>query len=542
MRFRMRTLFLVAFTALLAASMAGRIGFVYGAPPTSTTLTPINVTATSATLRGSVNPNGKSTGAQFFSDIWLPGVGMSPPENIGSGVVAVPVSYTATGLTPSTSYYYWVGAANSDGSSHGATLHFTTLPAAVSTDWAVTSVSLSPSAPHVGDPVTFSMVFVAFSSSGAFPQSVTVGFTIDGAVYATGAFTYPGPVGVPATITSQTPWAATPGTHTLAGGVATSPAGLDPNPSNNLMSTTFTVTSQPQAQFDFSISISSSSQTISPGGSTTYSVTVNLLSGTAQSVGLSLFGAPSGVSGSFNPASGTPPFSSTLSVTAVSSASPGTVTLTITGTGGGVTHTATATLTVSQAPDFRIDVTPPSQTVLQGQTASYAVSVAGLNGFNSQISLTVSGLPSGVGGTFSVLSSTPDYSSTLTVTIPSNSPIGSFALTVTGSGGGLTRGASVVLVVNPSQPQPQTTQAATTQTGTNTPGGVLDMLQQNSLLIIAALAVLVILFALLAMRGRGQRPVPQQMAPTRTFCGKCGAENPVSNEFCASCGNKLKFS
>jgi hypothetical protein len=207
-----------------------------------------------------------------------------------------------------------------------------------------------------------------------------------------------------------------------------------------------------------------------------------------------------------------------------------------------VTHTATATLTVSQAPDFRIDVNPPSQAALQGQTVSYAVNVAGLNGFNSQVSLTIVGLPSGVGGTFSVSSSQPDYSSTLTVTIPSNSPTGSFTLTVTGSGGGITRLANVVLVVNPSQPQSQTTQTATTQTETTTPGGVLDMLQQNRLLIIAALAVLVILFAVLAMRGRGQRSVPQQMAPTRTFCGECGAENPASDEFCASCGNKLKGS
>jgi hypothetical protein len=70
----------------------------------------------------------------------------------------------------------------------------------------------------------------------------------------------------------------------------------------------------------------------------------------------------------------------------------------------------------------------------------------------------------------------------------------------------------------------------------------LDMLQQNSLLVIAALVILVILFAVLARRGRSQRAVPQQMRPSRTFCGKCGAENPGSNEFCVSCRNKLKGS
>jgi len=416
----------------------------------------------------------------------------------------------------------------------------TTTTAGLQTDWVITSVSLSPSSPHVGDQVAFSMVMTAQSSTGSFPQSVEVGCMIDSTVCGTGTLSYPGPTGVPFTVTSETPWTATPGTHTLSWGVRTIPAGLDPNPSNNIMSTQFTVA--PQAQFDFSLSVSPSQQSVAPGGSTSYTVTVSLVSGAAQSVALSLSGAPSGVSGSFNPTSGTPTFSSTLSVTAASSASSGTVTMTITGGGGGATHTATVTLTVSQAADFRIDVSPPSQAALQGQTVSYAVNVAGLNGFNSQVSLAVSGYPSGADGVFSAPSGTPDFASTLTVTVPSSSPTGSFTLTITGSGGGISRVANVVLAINPSQPQSQTTQTATTQTTPTTPGELLDMLQQNSLLIIAALAVLVILFAAISMRGRGRRAVPQQMAPSRTFCGKCGAENPASNEFCVSCGNKLKGS
>lgn len=193
---------------------------------------------------------------------------------------------------------------------------------------------------------------------------------------------------------------------------------------------------------------------------------------------------------------------------------------------------------VSQAPDFRIDASPPSQSVTQGQTASYSVHVAGLNGFNSEVSLTIAGLPSGVGGTFSLPSSTPDYSSTLTLTLPENSPTGSFTLTITGSGGGLTRDANVILIVNPSQTQSQTT---STQTTTSSAGGLLEALQQNSLIVIGLLALLVILLAALAMRGRGGgRATPQQPGAPRVFCGKCGTENPASNEFCASCGNKLK--
>ena len=298
--------------------------------------------------------------------------------------------------------------------------------------------------------------------------------------------------------------------------------------------------------FDFSITVSPLDQTLVPGASVTYNVAVNLAAGTTQSIALSVPDAPVGVTAAFSQTSGSPPFTSILTVSASQSASPGKYALTVTGISGGKSHTAPVALIIEESPDFKIDVNPSSQTAVQGQTASYAVNVVGLNGFNSQISLTVAGLPTGVNGGFSVPSSLPDYSSTLTVTIPSNSQTGSFTLTITGSGGGTSRIVNVILIINPAQTQAQTqsqtTQTATTQTETTAPGELLDMLQQNSLLIIAALAVLVILFAVLAMRGRGRRSVPQQMAPTRTFCGKCGAENPASNEFCASCGNKLKSS
>jgi hypothetical protein len=131
----------------------------------------------------------------------------------------------------------------------------------------------------------------------------------------------------------------------------------------------------------------------------------------------------------------------------------------------------------------------------------------------------------------------------LTVTVPSNAPAGPFTLVIKGTGGGLERTANAVLIITAVTTQTQTTtQTTTSQAATSPTGGVLETLTQNSLIIMAALILLVILLAALAMRGRGRRSVPQQMAPTRTFCGKCGAENPIANEFCGSCGNRLKRS
>jgi hypothetical protein len=288
--------------------------------------------------------------------------------------------------------------------------------------------------------------------------------------------------------------------------------------------------------FDFSISASPNQQTVTPGGSTTYTITVSLVSGSTQNVVLSVSGAPSGVSTSLNPTSGSPSFNSILSVSTTSSVAAGQYVMTITGTAGAKTETTTVTLTIGQAPDFRIEVNPASSTSAQGQGASYSINVVGLNGFNSQVSLSLSGLPAGVGGTFSVQSSVPDFSSTLTLTIPANSPTGSFTLTITGTGGGLTRVANVVLVINSAPTQ------TTTQTATSPSGSLMDMLQGNSLLIIAALVILVIVLAAIALSRRGKPSAPQQQGPGRIFCGKCGAENPPTNEFCSSCGNKLKSS
>jgi len=379
-------------------------------------------------------------------------------------------------------------------------------PASVSTDWAVLSVSVNPPAPTVGQPVTFGMVMAAISSSGSFPQSVDAECVIDGASCGSGSLSYPGPTDTPFTVTAQTLWQATPGTHTLTWSLST--AG-DPNPSNNVMSSTFTVA--PQVAFDFQISVTPAQQSVVPGGSTTYMVSVNLVSGTPQSVLLTVSGAPTGVSASLNPTSGTPSYSSTLTVTTTSSASPGTVTMTITGNGGGVTHSATVTLSISQAPDFAINVSPAALSALQGQTASYSVNVAAMNGFNSQVALSVSGLPSGANGIFSIPAGAPNFDSTLTVTIPLATPAGSYTLTVTGNGGGLSHVANLVLTVN--QAPVASTSSATTQTSApQTPfpagGDLMAMLQQNELLVIGI--IIILLLAIIALRVRKKPEAPER--------------------------------
>lgn len=235
------------------------------------------------------------------------------------------------------------------------------------TDWVVLSVGLSPANPQVGDAVTLSMDMTALSSSMSFPQDVVVECQIDppassgGTECFFGTVTFPGPTGQSFTVTSKTPWATTPGTHTLMWDIATTG---DSNPGNNGKTISFTVVQATATfQFDYRILVSPSEQSVTPGASAVYAVSVNLIAGPAQNVALSLSGpadmmAAGKLSGAFNPSSGKPDptFSSTLTIKTTSSVSPGRFSMTVTGSGGGRVHTATFDLVVLGTPTT---VTPP---------------------------------------------------------------------------------------------------------------------------------------------------------------------------------------
>jgi len=133
--------------------------------------------------------------------------------------------------------------------------------------------------------------------------------------------------------------------------------------------------------FDFSISATPPSQTVTAGGSTTYTVTVTLTSGSTQTVSLSCSGCPPGTTCSFNPPSGNPTFSSTLTVQTSTSTPAGTYTLTITGSGGGKTHSTTVQLIVT-APTYSVTITAHCNT--EGVDVAVAITMDGSpTGYNT---------------------------------------------------------------------------------------------------------------------------------------------------------------
>src|SRR5882672_4449089 len=103
---------------------------------------------------------------------------------------------------------------------------------------------------------------------------------------------------------------------------------------------------------------------------------------------------------------------------------------------------------VSTAPDFTLSATPPSQTVVQGNSTSYTVTVGAVNGFTGTVTFSASGLPAGANATFSPPTITTSGSSTMTVTTASGTPTGSHTITVTGTSGTAIHTTTVTLVVN----------------------------------------------------------------------------------------------
>ena len=202
---------------------------------------------------------------------------------------------------------------------------------------------------------------------------------------------------------------------------------------------------------DFTISASPTSQTVAPGGQSSYTVALSALNGYSSPVTLSVSGLPgSGASSNF-PISGVSSTSSTtLTIATTTEVTPGNYTLTVTGTGAdGTSHSATATLTVA-APDFTIAASPSLQTVSRGHSTKYTVTLTAIAGYSSPVSIAVTNPPTGVSSNLiAITPSAPGASGPLTVTAGSRTRRGTYTLTITGTGppGTITHATTVQLKV-----------------------------------------------------------------------------------------------
>jgi hypothetical protein len=212
------------------------------------------------------------------------------------------------------------------------------------------------------------------------------------------------------------------------------------NAANNCVN--FPATATP----NFSLSASPTSVTVTQGSSGSSTITETPSGGFTGSVTLSASGLPSGVTAAFgtNPTTGT----SVVTFTASATATTGTSTVTITGTSGTLSHTTSVSLTVNATatPNFSLSASPASLTVTQGTSGSSTITETPSGGFTGSVTLSASGVPSGVTASFGTNPTTG--TSVLTFTASATATTGTSTVTVTGTSGALSHTTTISLTIN----------------------------------------------------------------------------------------------
>jgi hypothetical protein len=125
---------------------AGRGGdrtFALAAAPSVTTGSASSVSATTANLNGTVDPNGQDTSWHFEFGTSTSYGTATAAKGAGTGTSATNVSAAVAGLTPGTTYHYRLVATNASGTTVGADRTFTTVGSPVVVTGAAQGVGVS---------------------------------------------------------------------------------------------------------------------------------------------------------------------------------------------------------------------------------------------------------------------------------------------------------------------------------------------------------------------------------------------------------------
>ena len=409
-------------TAQVTLVVAQPADFSVSATPPSRTVAP--TAGTSYTVN--VTPSNGFTGTVNFSVTGLPSgatASFTPASVAGSGSTTLSVntaSSTPTGTSTLTI------TATSGTLTHTAQV---TLVVAQPADFSVSATPPSRTvAPAAGTSYT-----VNVTPSNGFTG--TVNFSVTGLPSgATASFTPASVAGSGSTTLSVNTASSTPtGTSTLT---ITATSGT--------LTHTAQVTLVVAQPADFSVSATPSSRTVAPAAGTSYTVNVTPSNGFTGTVNFSVTGLPSGATASFSPSSVAGSGSSNLSLNTSSSTPGGTYPLTITATSGSLVHSTQVTLTVA---DFSMVASPSSRAVHGNAKTTYTVTVTALGSFSASVNFSLSGLPTRTTALFSPTSVVGSGNTTLTISSKPRTPHGTYTLTITGTGGGLTHSTNVSLVV-----------------------------------------------------------------------------------------------
>lgn len=145
------------------------------------------------------------------------------------------------------------------------------------------------------------------------------------------------------------------------------------------------VGSGPVPSNDFSVNVNPATGSVKPGESASATVNTQTTSGTAQTVNLTVTGAPAGVTATVSPSSVQSGGSATLNVSVAASVPAATYNLTVTGTGS-VSHSSSYSLVVTSDPGPGNGTWAAGTTYKAGDTVTYnGISYRCLQGHTAQV-------------------------------------------------------------------------------------------------------------------------------------------------------------
>lgn len=209
------------------------------------------------------------------------------------------------------------------------------------------------------------------------------------------------------------------------------------------------------------VTASATSGTIARGASSTTTITLTRSGGFTGAVSLATSGAPIGVSVTYAPqliAAGST--SSTITISVDQSAAPGTSNLVITAAGTGVGSQVVQYALTIPTPAITVTAGSGTATAVQGTSVNVPITITRTNGALGAITLSATGLPTDATAGF-----TPgpipsnETTSTMNVFVGTTTPVGTYAITVSAAGTGVTT---------------QTATLQLTVTGAATPGYTLS--------------------------------------------------------------------
>lgn len=397
-----------------------------------------------------------------------------------------------------------------------------------SSDWMVVDGWPSIPTPFEGIELTF-WAIIQVDTTDPLPQQVWLTLDVDGSQILREALTYLPDMDYYA-FQSSTPWPATLGEHIAVFHVDPDGDYTDPNLDNNEFLFRFTVEETPQPfipsegeeppppeeEFNFYVTADPTERTLA--SSVSYSVNVELTSGMPEEAQLTLIGAPTGLSYSFKPSSGLPPYTSELTLTGSQNLPAASYSMMIKASSDDIERYKPILLQVEEGADYELSASPKTIQAQPGETVEYTISLSSDTGYSQYVNLAVSDLPSDLTSRLESTAGIPDFQTTLHINVEEDAAPRAYTFTVSGSGPDPHQTSLTLIIKEPvSQKPKEEDQSPLTY--------YLPLLY-----LIALIAAIItgILFTVRRVRRRSGKP--------KAFCLECGKKIPFGSEACPKCG------